>query len=160
MKTKKNKKIDSAKEIGVNLAKNDLSKIPKSTRMAAILASDPTKTKKQACIDAGYSPNTDPKAIENTLAFRLAKKTIDQQRKALQSEQGYSFVDSAIFYKDIASNAKEETADRIRARKALDTIQGYEAPKEQNVNIRGLLVELKDVSTQDLMAMAGVDSLD
>jgi hypothetical protein len=139
-----------------------MNKVPKrgkkAQKFAKIRIENPSLNKKQALVAAGYTPDTNPKTVENTKSYRVAVQSLQNQRQGLQETQGLTFTDSATFYRDLSQDEANDPADRIRARKQLDTILGYEAPKEVNIRKIGLLLELKDLTTADLQSLAGMGS--
>ena len=120
---------------------------PDPRRFADLVAQGVSK--RQAALQAGYAPGYKP--LNNGPA-RRALATVAQQRIALQCAPGFRLRDSAQWYKE-ASKSPEPLAPRVAARRALDSLLGYDAPRQVQVESRSLIVELSGLGTADLSAL-------
>jgi hypothetical protein len=104
---------------------------------------------------AGYSTSTKAAHIRATNQYKSVAKTIQEQREILQKTPGFRLEDSAIMYQNESTDSENPASDRIKARSRLDTILGYDSPKQVDVRSMSLIMELSGVSTEDLGILAG-----
>ena len=136
------------KQTGSQALKQTGSRPPPDPRRFADLVAQGV-SKRQAALQAGYAPGYKP--LNNGPA-RRALATVAQQRIALQCAPGFRLRDSAQWYKE-ASKSPEPLAPRVAARRALDSLLGYDAPRQVQVESRSLIVELSGLGTADLSAL-------
>ena len=127
----------------------------RARKMAEIMAKNPSIKPYDAMVQAGYSPNSNPYDVIKSQSYRLAHIDIDAQRKQLRQMPGCSLTDSVAYYADIAHRSRTDNPDTgIRAMTRLDKLLGNEAPVKQEIRSMGLVVELGQLTAEELEAIA------
>jgi hypothetical protein len=99
----------------------------KKANVAAFIAAGMDKDK--ALTMAGYSARS-----THVLKEAVVTEAVQQMRERLQKTKGYTFEDSADFYKGISENVEEKADTRMKARRSMDSLLGYDATKKIEVS--------------------------
>lgn len=106
--------------------------------------------KSVAAAAAGYARTQRP---ERLLPVRKALESIATQRERMQGTSGLRLSDSARWYGRASNDKEAELSPRVSARRALDSLLGYDAPKQVQVESRSLLIEFRDLGSDDLRVL-------
>ena len=116
--------------------------------------------KREAMIQAGYSPKSCTSTIDKISIVKSLTRSIEQQREHLQTLAGYTLTDSANFNHTIRASKQEDTGNRLKADKALRDVLGYNAPTKQVVESRSLIIEMSEMSISQIRQLLGGDQND
>ena len=125
---------------------------PAAIEYARIRHEYPMLPKKLAAAAAGYSKGTHPAAIDGGQVMQ----DIERQKELAIRKLGVTIEDQMRPLVNIRDGKAEQSSDKISSIKVLNSmIPGYVAEERKTVSIRGLFVELKDVTTGDLAEFLG-----
>lgn len=154
--------LDDARAVTLALAEQ-----PKAVRFRILRAAHPEWSVRRCAKAAGYSPKTPARDILAVAEGQAAARTIDSQRTILQMSPETSLTGIASRLAGIATATigkgknrtyANEPRDRIRADKELAAMLDYQPDKRIKVESRSLIVELAELSLDELRAVAGPDA--
>lgn len=122
----------------------------RARRYVDIMATRPGVKKREALVEAGYSPLSPSSSIDNLRGVKVAKRNMELQREDLRERAGFTITDVAERLKRRATSGKVCPSTQTDNDKVLISILGYNTPQEVNINQKSLFMEFKDLSADDL----------
>lgn len=87
-------------------------------------------------------------------AYRLRAAKLAAQRQGLQAIPGLTLTDAVLHYGDLSRKLKsKDPSNSIRAQSRIDSLLGYDAPAQVQVQSVGLMMELSGLDRDDLQAL-------
>ena len=106
-------------------------------------------SKRQAARLAGYQPTVPTSTIDKNRTVRDLMASVEDQRRVLQTMLGSDFDTIGTQMAKLTLTAKKDS-DKINAARVVNSMLGYDAPKELQVKSMSLIMELSAVSTTSL----------
>jgi len=128
----------------------------KFVRMYTRYLNQPNKQRKKLSsikLSCGFSATYSTKIILQSPKCKLAMKSVQEARQELQQTLGTTIYDTTDIAKEIRDNPENAPSDRLRASKQVIDVVGHNAPVEVQVTSRALIVELKDLSIEELKTL-------